>query len=70
MSHTPARQIAITVNGEERRIYLGLRVRHALGYEEVRRVERGEAVVEDAEGQRVDLDGALYDGQRLTVKPA
>jgi hypothetical protein len=70
MSGAPTWRVTVYVNGEARRAFLGLRVRHALGYEEARRVEQGEAVVEDAEGHRVDLDGVLYDGQRLTVKQA
>jgi D-arabinose 1-dehydrogenase-like Zn-dependent alcohol dehydrogenase len=70
MNGTANWRITVYVNGEARRTFLGLRVRRVLGHEEAGRVEQGEAVVEDAEGSRVDLDGALYDGQRLTVKQA
>ena len=58
----------VTVDSEARRLYLGLRVRHAIGWEQARRVEQGEAVVEDGDGNRLDLDGALYDGQQLRLR--
>jgi hypothetical protein len=61
-------RITIYVEAEPRRFFLGLRVRHALGYETAWRVERGEAIVEDGDGNRLDLDGALYDGQQIYVK--
>lgn len=69
MSETGNRRITVYVNQEPRRFFLGLRVRHAIGYRRAWRVERGEAIVEDSEGNRVDLDGALYDGERLFVRP-
>jgi hypothetical protein len=56
------------VDDEPRRLFLGLRVRHAIGYREAWRVERGEAIVKDAAGNQVDLDGALYEGERLYVR--
>jgi hypothetical protein len=68
MSITTNRRIAVYVDGEPRRFFLGLRVRHAIGYRDAWRVERGEAIVEDREGNQVDLDGALYDGERLYVR--
>ena len=69
MRERAERRVTVYVNKEPRRFFLGLRVRHAIGYPATWRVERGEAVVEDGEGNRVDLDGALYDGQRLTIRP-
>jgi hypothetical protein len=68
MSSTATRRIVVYVNDEPRRFFLGLRVRHAIGYQAAWRVERGEVIVQDADGNRVDLDGALYDGERLYVK--
>ena len=62
------RRVRVTVDGEARRLYLGLRVRHAIGWEQARRVEQGVAVVEDGDGNRLDLDGALYDGQQLRLR--
>jgi hypothetical protein len=69
MSNTTNRRITVYVDDEPRRFFLGLRVRHAIGYRGAWRVERGEAIVEDGEGNQVDLDGALYEGERLTVRP-
>jgi len=70
VSRAVDRRVVVYVEGEPRRFFLGLRVRHAIGYRHAWRVERGEAIVEDGDGNRVDLDGALYDGERLTVRPA
>ena len=61
-------RVTVYVNGEPRRFFLGLRVRHAIGYQQSKLVERHQAVVEDGDGNQVDLDGALYDGERLNVK--
>jgi hypothetical protein len=68
MSDTAARRVTVYVDDEPRRFFLGLRVRHAIGYRAAWRVERGQAVVHDGDGNRVDLDGALYDGERLYVQ--
>lgn len=70
MSDTPDPRITVYVDDEPRRFFLGLRVRHAIGHQRARRVERRNAVVEDGDGNLVDLDGALYDGERLYVRPA
>lgn len=69
MTNVTGRRILVYVNDKPRQHYLGLRVRHAIGHSLARRVERGEAVVEDSRGNRVDLDGALYDKERLYVRP-
>jgi hypothetical protein len=68
MTTAITRRVTVYVNEEPRRLFLGLRVRHAIGYRDAWRVERGEAFVEDAAGNRVDLDGALYEGERLYVR--
>jgi hypothetical protein len=68
MSNTANQRITVYVNDEPRRFFLGLRVRHAIGYQEAWREERGEVIVQDGDGNRVDLDGALYDGERLYVE--
>jgi len=70
MSKATNQRVIVYVNDEPRRFFLGLRVRHAVGYRAAWRVERGEAIVEDGDGNRLDLDGALYEGERLFVKPA
>jgi hypothetical protein len=61
-------RITVYVNDEPKRFFLGLRVRHAIGHQDAWRVERGEAIVRDSDGNQVDLDGALYDGERLYVR--
>ena len=65
-----AGRIQVYVDSEPRWFYLGLRVRHAIGSHQARRVERGECVVRDGDGDRVDLDGALYDGEQLYIRSA
>lgn len=60
-------RIVVYVNDEPRRFFLGLRVRHAIGYRQSWHVERGDATVQDSSGNRLDLDGALYDGEKLYV---
>jgi hypothetical protein len=60
-------RLTVYVDDEPRRFFLGLRVRHAVGYRAAWRVERREAIVLDKDGNQVDLDGALYDGERLFV---
>ena len=61
-------RLTVYVNDEPRRFFVGLRVRHAVGYRAAWRVERREAIITDGDGNRVDLDGALYDGERLYVE--
>jgi hypothetical protein len=68
MSKPNSQRITVYVNDEPRRFFLGLRVRHAVGHELAWRVERNEAYVQDGDGNRLDLDGALYEGQRLYAK--
>ena len=68
MTGNGAHHIQVCVDDEPRWFYLGLRVRHAIGHHQAGCVERGECVVRDGDGDRVDLDGALYDGERLYVR--
>jgi hypothetical protein len=69
MSGAVTRRITVYVNDEPRRFFLGLRVRHAIGHRDAWRVERREAIVRDSHDNQVDLDGALYEGERLYVQP-
>jgi len=62
-------RITVYVNDEPGRFFLGLRVRHAIGYQDAWRVARREAIVQDTEGNQLDLEGVLYDGERLYVQP-
>ena len=68
MRTTTNRRLTVYVNDEPRRFFVGLRVRHAVGYSAAWRVERREAIITDGEGNQLDLDGALYDGERLYVE--
>jgi hypothetical protein len=70
MSEPRTKRITVYVNDEPRRFFLGLRVRHAVGPQHAWRVERSEAYVHDGDGNRLDLDGALYEGERLYIKVA
>ncbi len=70
MSPQTTPRVTVYVNDEPRRYFLGLRVRHAIGYRAAWQVEHNQALVRDGEGDRVDLDGALYDRERLYVHPA
>jgi hypothetical protein len=70
MSKTTNLRITVYVDSEPRRFFLGLRVRHAVGHEAAWRVGRGEATVRDGNGNQLDLDGALYDGERLYIMEA
>jgi hypothetical protein len=62
------RKITVYVNDEPGRFFLGLRVRHAIGYQDAWRVTRGEATVQDGNGNHLDLEGALYEGERLYIQ--
>ncbi len=61
-------RLMVYVDDEPRRFFLGLRVRHAVGYQAAWRVECREAIILDQHGNQIDLDGALYDGERLYVQ--
>jgi hypothetical protein len=69
MSQTKTQRITVYVDDEPKRLFLGLRVRHAIGYRASWRVERKQAAVEDRDGNLIDLDGAVFEGERLYVKP-
>jgi hypothetical protein len=62
-------KITVYVNDEPGRFFPGLRVRHAIGYQGAWRVARHEATVRDGDGNLLDLEAALYDGERLYVQP-
>jgi hypothetical protein len=62
-------KLKVYVNDKEAAFFPGTPVRHAIGARAAKRVARGRAMVVDEEGNGVDLDGALYQGERLYVKP-
>jgi hypothetical protein len=61
-------RVRVYVNDQEAMFHLGLKVKHAIGARWARKVREQRAVVRDAAGNRYDLDGALYDGQKLYVE--
>lgn len=57
--------ILVYVNDKPKRLFLGLKVKHAIGPRQVRLVREHRAVVRNEDDNTVDIDGALYDGERL-----
>lgn len=68
MSKITNQRITVYIDGEPRRFFRGLKVRHAVSHEVAWRVDRAEATVQDGDGNQLDLDATLYDGERLYVK--
>jgi hypothetical protein len=66
--------ITVTVDGQSIQLVRGCEVKHALnwagGHKLVARVQSGQAIVwDDTADAQTDLGGALYDGQRLSIRP-
>lgn len=64
-----AQKITVYVNGKPKQTFLGMCVRNVIGAHAAQRVQAHRAIVRDAEGNVVGIDGALYDGERLTIAP-
>ncbi len=62
-------KITIYVNDKPQRFFLGAQVKHAIGTRAAKAVRAHRAVVRDAAGNSVDVDGALAEGTRLYVTP-
>ncbi|MCX7838442.1 MAG: hypothetical protein N2559_03160 [Anaerolineae bacterium] len=62
-------KITVYVNDKPKVTFLGMRVRNVIGARAVQRVQTHRAIVRDGEGNVVDIDGALYDGERLYIAP-
>jgi hypothetical protein len=62
-------RVSVIVNGKRSTFFLGLSVQHAVGPRAARAVRSGRAEVRNSDGNIVDLNGALYDGEVLTVVP-
>ena len=60
-----AEKFIVYVNDKPKEIFRGLLVKHAIGYRNARSVREHKALVRDADGNAVDVDGALYEGERL-----
>ncbi|MGV8073046.1 MAG: hypothetical protein AB2L11_00585 [Syntrophobacteraceae bacterium] len=64
-------QIEVFVNGISVKLYRGMRVKHALishDYALYRKVEAGEMVIEDENGFRIGLEGALHNNSKIFTK--
>ncbi len=46
-----------------------MRVKNAIGARRTRAVREHRAIIRDADGNSIDVDGALYDGERLSISP-
>lgn len=62
-----SQKITVYVNNKPKTTFLGMRVRNVIGARAVQRVQAHQAIVRDGEGHVVDIDGALYDGERLYI---
>lgn len=62
-----ADKITVYVDNRPRHLFVGMNVKHALGTRMTQRVRKHLALVRDADGNLVDTDGALYDGERLYI---
>jgi len=60
-------QITIYVNDKPKRIFFGMRVKNAIGTRRAQAVREHRAIIRDADGNTIDVDGALYDGERLHI---
>ena len=62
-------KITVYVNGKAKSVFFGMRVKDALSARRARAVREHRAAIRDAEGNRIDPDGALYDGEHLSISP-
>jgi hypothetical protein len=62
-------KITVYVNDKPKVLFLGMCVKHAIGVRWTNRVKLHRALVLDAAGNRVEIDGALHDGERLSLAP-
>ncbi len=62
-------KITVYVNDQPKKMFLGLNVKHAIGTRSTQAVRSHNAIVRDTDGNTVDVDGALYDGERLYLLP-
>ncbi len=62
-------KITIYVNDKPKQVFFGMRVKNAIGARRARAVREHRASIRDADGNSIDIDGALYDGQRLYIAP-
>jgi hypothetical protein len=61
--------IIVYINDKPKETFLGMCVKNVIGARAAQRVKTHRAIVRDADGNIVDVDGALYDGERLYLAP-
>ena len=69
MKREQSERITVYVNDKPKRIFLGMRVKNAISTRRAQAVREYRAIIRDAEGNSIDIDGALYDGERLYISP-
>jgi hypothetical protein len=62
-------QITVYVNDKPKRIFFGMCVKNAISVRRAQAVREHRAIIRDAIGNSIDVDGALYDGERLYISP-
>lgn len=61
--------LTVYVDDKPKRLLNGQKVKHAIGPRKTKAVQAHRAIVRDAAGNTVDIDGALYTDERLYVAP-
>lgn len=62
-------KITVYLNDKPKSLFIGMRVKNAISARRVQAVREQRAVIRDADGNTIDVDGALYDGERLYIAP-
>ncbi len=66
----PSEKITVYVNDKPKQFFVGAQVKHAIGARATKAVRAHRAIVRDADGNMIDVDGALGEGERLFVTPS
>lgn len=69
MAKVKNEKITVYVNDDPKTVFFGMRVKNVISARRARALREHRAEIRDADGNRVDVDGALYDGERLFITP-
>ena len=69
MKSIKSERITVYVNDKPKTLFFGMRVKNAIGTRRAQAVREHRAMIRDAEGNSIDVDGALYDSERLYIAP-